>query len=91
MPGYKVRQILSQPVYDVYIDARPIDPSIKGVSSTFGEQNAKLDHFNSAGNQRLKRLFYTSREIWIPLHWFSPKLRLSRFTYRLGWPIKVRV
>jgi len=87
MSGRKVKRLLAEATCDAFLDGRPVDARATPAGSTIGTQNPKLDHFNSAANQRIKRLFYTSREIWIPLVRWKPKLRLGRFTYRTGWRV----
>ena len=87
MAGSKVRRVLAEAVCDAFLDARSVGAA-KPACSTKGAQNPKLDHFNSVENGSIKRLFYTSVEIWIPIIRFKPKLRLGRWTYRPGWKVR---
>ncbi len=87
MAGEQVRRLLADTDCDAFLDARPINPSAKGAACIKGSQNPKLNHFNNPGIRRIKRLFYTSREIWIPIVRLKPKIRLGRISLRPGWPV----
>jgi len=85
MAGAGVRRVIIGSNCDAFLDARPLNSHETPKCSITGTQNPKLEHFNSVGNQRIKRLFYTSREFWIPIIRLKPRFRIGRLTYRPGW------
>lgn len=88
MKGSEVKNFLAEARCDAFIDARPLYPDTHPRATVRGSTNPQLDHFSSPENQHIKRRFYTSREIWIPLIRTNPRLRLGRYTIRPGWKVK---
>jgi hypothetical protein len=87
MRGLDVRKFLAETHCDTFLDARPIEPHARGDATAAGTANPKLGHFDSVDNQRLKRAFYTSREVWFPILRKDPRLRLGRYTFRSSWKV----
>lgn len=86
--GRDVRHLLAAAECDAFLDARALEPGATAKASLDGAPNNKLVHFSSPQNECIKRRFYTSREIWIPLIRTKPRLRLGRYTIRTSWRVK---
>lgn len=85
MSGTLAKKLLADSKCDAFIDARPIDVSVVPACLTTGKHNPKLDHFDTVENRRMKRLFYVSRQLWLPIIRVTPKVRFGRATYRPDW------
>lgn len=85
MTGTRVRKLLAYADCNVFIDARPLDALAVPACVSLGQNNPKLDHFDTVHNRRMKRLFYLSRQFWLPILRWKPKVRVGRATYRSGW------
>jgi hypothetical protein len=82
MSGKRVRDMLARAECDAFLDARAIEPGAVPAAATVGAANPKLSHFDDENDRQIKRRFYLSREIWIPLIRLKPRLRLGRYTWR---------
>ena len=80
MSGKRVREILATADCDAFLDARAPDETARPAATIFGSENPKLSHFNNT--RRIKGKFYLSREIWLPIIRFKPRLRIGRHTLR---------
>ena len=71
---------------DAFIDVRPLMPGDVPTATLKGPPNPKLPHYNSAGSQALKRRFYRSPQLWVPIIRRDPRYRIGKFTVRPDIP-----
>jgi hypothetical protein len=83
--GNSVRRQLAETTCDAFIDARSLRPGEQGAAKLIGNPNPRLAHFATPENVAMKRRFYLSTEVWLPLLRFRPRIRIGRYTYRSGW------
>jgi hypothetical protein len=82
MRGSAVRTELGTTACDAFIDARPIEPSIRPRAKIIGEYNQKLSHFAAEDNRALKWRLMCGLQIWLPIIRLKPRLRPGKFTFR---------
>lgn len=80
--GDQIRSELAASNCDAYIDLRPLDPHDQPRAQIIGDGNAKLSHFDSAGNRAMKKRFYCAPQFWLPIVRLKPRFRIGRYTYR---------
>ena len=80
--GSEVRRELSSTKVDAFLDFRPVLPKWSPKATILGAPNPCTVQFDSKSNTLIKRRFYLSPQIFIPLIRLKPFLRLGRFTWR---------
>lgn len=82
MQGRRVRAELARAKCDAFIDLRSTHFPDEAAATLVGEDNPALAFNSMEWNRALKRRFYLSRQWWLPVLRFRPKLRIGRVTFR---------
>lgn len=81
--GAEVAEELGAAQCDAFLDARPLTAGTTARATFVGDPNPQLDRFDAETTRELKRRFYVSQQLWLPVIRTKPKLRLGKRTWRL--------
>jgi hypothetical protein len=67
---------------DVFLDLRALTPDAAAKAAIVGSVNPQLGQFDNPVTNALKRRFYLSPQLWLPIIRTKPRLRLGKLTWR---------
>ena len=82
MRGERVRAELAKTDCDAFMDLRSPQPLEQAAATLVGQDNPALAFNSSESHRALKRRFYLSRQWWLPIVRFRPRLRIGRITFQ---------
>ena len=82
MRGSRVREELFETDCDAFMDIRSLHLPDEAAATLVSEDNPATAFNSSESNRALKRRFYLSRQWWLPIVRFRPRLRMGRITFR---------
>lgn len=68
---------------DAFLDLRPLSRDSSPSAILVGEANQQLGQFDNPGTLAIKRRFYLSPQLWLPILRTKPRRRLGKLTWRL--------
>lgn len=68
---------------DAFLDLRPLSREASPSAILVGAANPQLGQFDNPATLAIKRRFYLSRQLWLPILRTKPRRRLGKLTWRL--------
>jgi len=80
--GAEVMAELEAAECDAFLDVRPLAPHFSPKAQFIGQGNPQLARFDNPLTNAIKRRFYLSPQLWLPILRTRPRLRLGKLTWR---------